>query len=71
MGYSIFIIAKEKSMQGFGENTENIKTCPFWKDKCRPDCMLRMTSAEKVTAQCALAVMANQTILMVEKQKKF
>ena len=58
-------------MQGLDKVAGLEKTCPFMKDKCRADCMLRMSSAEKVTAQCALSVLANQMIIISEKQKKF
>ena len=58
-------------MQGLGEDTPRRRTCPFWKDECRRDCMLLMSSAEKMTSQCAIAVIASQVELMVSKQKKF
>jgi len=47
------------------------KTCPFLKAACKSDCMLRMSSADKMSAQCALAILAKQMILLSEKQKKF
>ena len=58
-------------MEGSGENPGRTKSCPFWKDECRRDCMLLMSSAEKMTTQCAVAVIASQVALMVTKQKKF
>ena len=37
-----------------------VRTCPFWKGPCRPDCMMYMKSQEKVVDQCAFAIIANQ-----------
>jgi len=58
-------------MQESSQESSFEKICPFMKDRCRPDCMLRMSSAEKVTAQCALSVLANQMVIITERQKKF